>query len=182
MRSRAPKPAKPRRWPFGKSRHSKRHPVVFFISYENHDGGLIKSVLKPLFEVEFQGHIAPLLYWEESSVGGERPWKQIYNWIRQCDGVLVLITQNAVEKPDNILREIRYARIFCKPVFPLKDSMLGWDQLGVFRKWQRCFTFKDFEIDSYEPKSQDEFKKRQQVPDLKVIFTQILKEHYGHSI
>jgi hypothetical protein len=182
MRSRAPKPAKPRRWPFGKSRHSKRHPVVFFISYENRDEWLITGVLIPLFDVEFHGHIDEPLYWGRSSVGGERPWKQIYNWIRQCDGVLVLITQNAVENPDNILREIRYARIFCKPVFPLKDCRLGWDQLGVFRKWQRCFTFKDFEIDSDEPESQDEFKKRQQVPDLKLIFTQILKEHYGHSI
>lgn len=180
----APQVSRPRKrlWPFGKSRHSNRHPVIFFISYENRDEGIITGVLEPLFEVEFQEHIAQPLYWKRISVGGDPPWKQIYSWIRQCDGVIVLITRNAVENPDNILKEVRYARIFCKPIFPLKEWQLGWDQLGAFKGWQRCFTFKDFIINGEEPKSLDEFKRQQQVPDLKTVFTQILKEHYGHSI
>lgn len=108
----------------------------------------------------------------------------LYKWIRQCDGVLVLVTENAVKNPDNILREVRYARKFCKPVFPLKDRRLRFEQLDSFKSWQKLFTFKDFEF-SEEP----EFSKTsaglrqnpQKLADPVSVFRQILKEQYGHS-
>jgi len=169
--------------PFEKSRSSNRHPVIFFISYENHDEGLITGLLEPLFESEFQGHIDKPLYWKRSNVGGAPPWRQIYQWIRQCDGVLVLITQNAVKNPNNILREVRYARRFCKPIFPLMDWRLSWEELGRFKAWQKRFTFKRLNLYDEEPKPYDEFGRQLlELPDEKTVFTQILREHYNHLI
>lgn len=140
-------PPRRRIWPWGKARKSRTWPVLFFISYENRDEGLITGGLEPLFRFEFQGHIAEPLYWKQSKIGGEHPWKQIRSWIRQSDGVLVLITQNAVTNPDNIIRECRYARCLLKPIFPFKDRNLQFEALGRFESWKRKLTFVDFDPD-----------------------------------
>lgn len=92
-----------------------------FISYSVDDIQLVNQVADSIRPK------AELKYWENSHHPEADTWPQLFNWIDECELVLVIITDKTLKRAMSVGQEISHAKKAGKRIIPLVSNDVAED-------------------------------------------------------
>lgn len=98
--------------------------MKIFLSYSASDTPIVESTYKHLSEV------GEIKFWDKDKTPGDIVWDSIFKWIDEADLVVVIVSQNTINRAMAVGQEIGRAKAKNKKIIPLVASNVVSMDLG----------------------------------------------------